>query len=325
MKNIMSTIADICTFSPRQGEGEERTADYLIGCLCSEDRALIIQQYETIVPIVRDAHLQINDTIFHSPHVEGSCRVSGKIGGKIAFEDPTQPSYDLESVFTSVIAHNPHCEAASQATFYDLPAVAVTREVFEMAIQAHWNYGHVDGYVAVERKKHLGRNIIVGNSKTPEILCMTHYDCLKKGALDNASGVAVLLAGISRMRIDLERVLIAFCGTEEISCENGYYGGRGYHALQAENRDAFDHAKKIIVVDSVGNQEPRVLKGSEDSTCYSALPVPFFEEVKEKLHLIFGEMKGLMHVYHSDDDDGHTLREEYLEQTVDIVCNQLMP
>lgn len=165
---------------------------------------------------------------------------------------------------------------------------------------------------------------MIGDAKSADVLCVTHYDCLKKGALDNASGVAVLLQAAERIRNDLGRVLVAFCGTEEICCERGHYGGRGYSALRIEYPEVFQRVQKIVVVDSVGNVEPRVLKGSEDPTCYSALPISSFGEVRHKVHLVFGDMKGLMSVYHSDDDDGHTLSEAHLEQTVDVLSSQLL-
>ena len=148
-KQMVEAIEQICSFSPRQGEGETRTAEYLIQYLRDRGHDLKIQEYDTIVPIVRAARLRVNDQTFQVPQVEGCSIESGEIGGKIAFEDPTQPSQGLESFFTSVIAHNPHCKAASQATFYSVPAVAVTKEVFEAASTAYWNRGRVDGYVDI--------------------------------------------------------------------------------------------------------------------------------------------------------------------------------
>lgn len=316
MKRI---IEDICQFSPRQGEGETRTAAYIEQSLREQNMNVVIEPYETIVPIIREARLHIGETVYEAPYIVGCCFESGSIGGRIAFENHTQPSPISGSMFDSVIAHNPHCAAPSQASFYRIPAVAVTKRIFDYANKAYCAGKAIKGFVEVEQRKHGSKNILLGNISSPRVLCITHYDCLQKGALDNASGVAVLLHAIEQIREKTDDILFAFCGNEEICAEPGYYGGKGYRVLYEAHEKIFEDAQKIVVVDSVGNSAPRVLSATEDSTCYSGFPVPQFEVIRNKLSLIMGEMQGLLDIYHSEDDDGRNITEEHLQETATSV------
>lgn len=284
-----------------------------------------IEEYETVIPIIHSARLELGSSLYESPDVEGCSLVGGYIGSSAGIADSTCPSPYLYEDYTSLITHNPYSPTASPATFFRIPALAVAKHVHEkiLAMQQQGNV-RFQGSVQVEKQSHTGRNILVGNVNNPKTLFITHYDSINKGALDNASGVAVVQHAIVNMQESIRDTLFAICGTEELSYDELYWGN-GYRALEKSMPRLFKNADKIVVVDSVGNAAPNVMTAKTDKEiCHAAIPLHNFRDVQEKIRVIIGDIygkNGLFSVYHSWDDDGRNLSEEYLQSTRDILIN----
>lgn len=284
-----------------------------------------IEEYETIIPIIHSARLEMEDSLYQPPDVEGCSLVGGYIGSHAGVTDSTYPSPYLYEDYTSLITYNPYSAAASPATFFRIPALAVAKHVHEkiLAMQQQGNV-RFQGSVQVEKQSHIGRNILVGNVNNPKTLFITHYDSINKGALDNASGVAVVQHAIVHMQENIQDVLFAMCGTEELSYDELYWGN-GYRALEKSMPHLFKNADKIVVVDSVGNAVPNVMTEKTDrEICHAAIPLHNFRDVQEKIRVIIGDIygkNGLFSVYHSWDDNGRNLVEEYLQDTRDVLIS----
>lgn len=327
MKPIKQIIDEVCRYSPRQGEGETQTSEYIMDFLKQEGIPFNIEEYETIIPIIHSAKLKLDDLLYESPDVEGCSLKGGFIGCSAGIADPTCPSPYLYENYTSLISYNPYASAASPAIFFRIPAIAVAKHIHAKIMEMKkWGKVSLQGSVEVERHNHTGRNILIGNVDNPKHICITHYDSINKGALDNASGVAVMQHAIANIRDGMKDTLFAICGTEELSYDELYWGN-GYRVLENAMPHLFENAEKIVVVDSVGNAAPSVTSAKEDAdTCYAAIPLHNFRDVKEKIRIIIGDIygkNGLFSVYHSWDDDGRNLSEEHLQATVQTLIAEL--
>jgi hypothetical protein len=73
----------------------------------------------------------------------------------------------------------------------------------------------VKGRVEVEKGRHHTHDILVGNITSPRALVFAHYDSIGPGVIDNASGVAVMLALLTQEAELLQEVLFVFSANEE--------------------------------------------------------------------------------------------------------------
>lgn len=287
------------------------------------------EEYETLVPIIHDARFEIGDMVYRSPDVEGCSFVRGHIGSHAGISETITPSASLLSNHMSIISSNPNCEAASPYKFFEIPAIAVAKNVLEAIKQSAKNgKPQFQGRVEVEPKSHIGRNILIGNVDNPKNICITHYDSISIGAHDNASGVAVVQHAVAQIRGNMDETLFALCGTEELSYDEGVYWGSGYRALEQSMPHLFEKSEKIIVIDSVGNTMPQLQteKDPKEDYRYGALPLENFESLRKKISLIIGDVdgpNGLLSLYHSKDDDGRNLSEEHLRATVELLVSEL--
>lgn len=320
MKPMRQIIDEVCQFSPRQGEGETQTSEYIMRFFKQEGIPFNIEEYETVIPVIHSARLELENSLYKSPDVEGCSLVGGFIGGSAGMADSICPSPYVYEDYTSLITHNPYSTAASPATFFRIPAIAVAKHIHEkILVMKQRGKASFRGSVQVEKQSHTGRNILIGNVDNPKTICLTHYDSINRGALDNASGVAVVQHAIAHMREDMQDVLFAMCGTEELSYDELYWGN-GYRALEKSMPHLFENADKIVVVDSVGSAAPTAT--ADAKTCHAAIPLHNFRDVQEKIRVIIGDIdgkNGLFSVYHSWDDDGRNLSEEHLENTRDML------
>jgi len=327
MKPMQQIIDDVCQFSPRQGEGETQTSEYIMQFLKQEGIPFRVEEYETIIPRIHSARLELEGSLYQSPDVEGCSLVGGDIGSHAGIIDSTCPSPFLYEDYSNLIAHNPYSTTASPATFFRIPDLAVAKHIHEK-ILAMKKYGKVSfqGSVQVEKQSHTGRNILVGNVDNPKTLFITHYDSINKGALDNASGVAVVQHAIVNLRENMQDVLFAICGTEELSYDQLYWGN-GYRALEKAMPHLFEKADKIVAIDSVGNAAPTIMNTKADvEICHAAIPLHNFRDVQEKIRVVIGDIygkNGLFSVYHSWDDDGRNLSEEHLQTTRDMLISMV--
>lgn len=332
MRQMMDLIESICQFSPRQGEGERHTAQYIKELLATKQIACISQFYRTSIPIILAAELTVGDQMYRTPTIAGCSFVSGTIEPTSPIVDARGSSSEGNAMGTSLLACNPQCLEASQANFYSVPAIAIPPWIQERIVTNNIPF---HGKVDVMLQEHTSENILVGNVQNPRAIVLTHYDSIGYGALDNASGVAVVLSCLQRFRERLQDTLFALCGSEELSHERNPYHGYGYRIAEQGYLAAFENADSIHIVDSVGNRPPKIIEekasnSQEDRELFeralsAAAPLHHSTHWRNKIRIYGGDdiPMGMFTVYHSNLDNGDMLREDFLEQTLVALHKQL--
>jgi hypothetical protein len=214
---------------------------------------------------------------------------------------------------TPNINFNPKCKEISLANFYFAPSFAVSPEGLNKILKAK----KIKGFVSVEKVKHRSFHILVGNFNRPKTVLFAHYDSIEKGAVDNASGVSILLDLILNEKNLLKKNLFVFSANEELSFDYPIYWGRGFRVFEKKFPQLMGNCKKIIVIDCIGNTPPRVF--SDLSTLKLAFPIRKLEKLKRKITLISCEFEKLMAVYHSPSDDISQIKEKNLQKTTNLV------
>lgn len=305
---MMERVLEIVAFSPRQLENEKKTAQYVMDFLSDKKIAFITEKYDVEIPHVHESYLEADGSIVPC---EGSCFVSGEILGK----EHVVSSLIFDQKFTegSIINFNPQCAGISLPIYYSVPAVAVSRFSKKKLLNAK----NIRGYVRVEHVKHEAVNILVGNLKNPLSICFAHYDSIESGAIDNASGVAVMMEMIERHPESLRDVLYVFAANEELSCANELYWGNGYRVFESHYEQVMERAQSIIVIDSVGNGLAK--KISDMELLLLGFPIKNIKKWHDKISFVTGDFSHLMTVYHSSMDDGRGMTEEYMEDAYNMV------
>ncbi len=312
MKNFIETVQEIISFSPRQLEGEQKTAEYLITFLRDAGIPFFTEEFTVDIPLVKQASLIVDE---ESMVCEGSCFVSGKISGKDHIISSLY--FDAKLDQSAHINFNPQCTAISLPVYYHVPSIAVTPTSMHKIIDAD----HVQGQVDVERIKHRSVHILVGNVINPTKICFAHYDSIKMGAVDNASGVSIMMHLIKEHPKSLKHTLYVFAANEELSYDEGIYWGHGYREFEKVYESVMMQAQQIIVIDSVGNGIAK--KISDKNILKMGFPIVHMEEWYEKIFFIAGDFGHLMTIYHSDHDDGRGMTEGHMIQAYDKVCDAL--
>ena len=157
-------------------------------------------------------------------------------------------------------------------------------------------------------------NILVGNRKNPKTVFFCHYDSLGPGATDNAAGTAVLLKLAINSPQTRETCLFVISGNEELSYDQPVYWGHGYRVFERVYTHLLNQAKRLVMVDCVGNgtttldHDPEMLR--------LAFPLSGVDRYLKKMSTLYGNLDRLMEVYHSERDILKTVREEYLRDAV---------
>lgn len=305
---LLSFVHDIIGFSPRQLDGEIQTAMYLQARLKEHRIPFTLQRFTTTIPVAQSAVLNADGK---RVSCEACCMASGDISGKDVLVSASMPSSYFQD--KPNISFNPSCPVISPGNHYYAPAVAVSHEALRVILQAK----RVKGSVRVKAVKHRTANILVGNTTNPRTICFAHYDSVKTGAIDNASGVAVLLGLILRHPEVLQNTLCVFSANEELSYDRPFYWGRGFRALQKKRPDLFRRAQSLLVVDCVGNGPASVTR--DPAIVPRAFPIDDMPRMKSKIALVVGDIDHLMTVYHSALDDGRGMTERHMEHALKLV------
>jgi len=309
--NIMEIINDIVKFSPRQLEGESKTGKYLLNKILTQRITCTIQYFNTSIPIIK-SELKADGVVIEG---EGCCFTSGIISSKETIVSSAMPS----KVFNdqSNINFNPYCKFISLGNYYFKPAIAIPHSSLSKILAAT----HIRGKVEVKRVSHKSKNIIVGNDTDPVNICFAHYDSIKTGAVDNASGTAVMLKIILENQELLKNNLFVFSGAEELSYDKPYYWGKGYRVFETDHEDIMKFCDQILVIDSVGNGDPQIITDKHE--LIRAFPLKDNHSFYPKTKLIIGDLQKLMEVYHSHVDDGRTLEKKFLKETQELLISEL--
>lgn len=295
--------------APRRGKNERVAARIIEDEL--KDFEVFRQKFRNAIPDGK-ATLEIDGKKLR-------CASTSLVSGKVEEKAIISSIHVSSRIFNAPnINFNPHCRTISLATFYHAPAITVVKEDVQRIINAE----EVNGTVKVKKQRFTTMNLIVGNMKNPKYVVFAHYDSVLKGAIDNSSGVAILLHIIKEKPTVLLRSLFVFSGSEELSFERPIYWGRGYRVFEEEYKSLLNNAKRILVVDCVGFAKPTLTK----ELIAVALPLKNLEKWEKKVFLLFSDLrniKTLWEVYHSELDTVNLLRKGYLEETKNVLLKIL--
>lgn len=236
--------------------------------------------------------------------------ISGKINSNFSMVSSLIPSRYLIDVPN--INFNPQCSAISRSNMYFAQSVAIARADVSKVLSGK----KIVGNVVVSKIKTVNEQILVGNTRNPKKTFFCHYDSIGKGAIDNASGVVLLLQNIFSNPKSLENNLFVFDGNEELSYDFPTYWGRGYREFFSNKKSVFlknrmkSKIENIYVVDCVGYGDLTLYSDKRISNL--AFPVPENLIGGAKVNILSGRYEKLMEVYHSDLDDGGMIEEKYL-------------
>lgn len=302
---VLDIIKKLTSLSPRQFERESLTAEYICRTLEKKDIVAKIQAFDVAVPDYVDYYLKVDGkrikcmpTAFKSGKIDKTCDLISSL------------DFSYEDKGRSNINFNPYCEEISLANFYDSPSLAISRKDVDKIRKAK----KIDGWVDVARKIYKSCNILVGNLKDPRNVIFAHYDGFFQGALDNASGPSVCIGMIMNDQSFLRNNLFVFCGAEELSFDKPDYWGRCFRIFENKYFRILHKAKKIIIIDCVGNDDPDVVVNKEIVPLY--FPIRAFGELRKRIYVISSaekDQKWFMSVYHSKSDTIGCIREKYLK------------
>ena len=303
--NQIEFIRELLKFSPRQLEGEIKAANFIKSTLEKNKIEYNEQIFTTYIPQEKEAILLADGK---KVPCQSCSYVSGTIEGKDSLLSSLIPSrFFLEK---PNINFNPACpETISCSNFYFAPALAIPRDEVKNILKAK----KVKGKVVVKKVKHKAVNILVGNTKNPKTICLAHYDSLFIGAIDNASGVSVIMDAILTKPDTLINTLYVFSANEELSYDKPTYWGHGFRAFEEKFLGVMKKAKKIVVIDSLGNGPTQVTQ--DENLVYLGFPVKNLDILKSKIFSMSGDFEHLMSVYHSDADDMRGLKQNYLKES----------
>ena len=304
-------ISQLLKFSPRQGENEKRAADFIVSVLKKSGIGFRVQKFPAKIPLIKKAALKADNKKIKC---EGCCFIGGKIEEKGNLISSLIPSRFF--LTEPNINFNPKCRSVSLDNFYFAPALAVSKNDLPKILKAK----KVKGEVKVIPYRFLSSNILIGNVKSPENIVFAHYDSIKKGAVDNASGVAVLMKVIISYPETFKNLYV-FSGNEELSYENPVYWGHGYRAFEKKYENLLHNAKKIIVVDCVGKGKSVI--GRDYNLTELAFPIKNIKKLSKKIFILRGGIDELMSVYHSDLDGLEQIDEKQLDSAVKLLKKEL--
>ncbi|MFB6115233.1 MAG: hypothetical protein ABEK04_02990 [Candidatus Nanohalobium sp.] len=277
-KQVIEKAEKLCELSPRMWENEAKAAEKIREFLEEKGLEYQRQKYSVVYPTFPEYWLEADgERIDCLP----SGLKSGRIEEKRVIDNWNASSYDQPN-----INFNPYSEGLSKPTFYDAPALTVSREDLQKIFEAE----KIEGKLVVERKQFTSENIIVGNVEDPEYIFLTHYDSWWGGFLDNAFAVSALIELADR--IDLEKACIVFTGSEEFSDEGDYWC-YGYREFEKEYHEVMEEAE-LTVVDTLGLGEPIVTERfMEDAFLLND------EKLMEKAQLLTTHPENWRSIYHS--------------------------
>ncbi len=309
--DIFSFINTLISFSPRQLKGETQTAQFLIDYLKKLKIPFSLEIFYTQIPFVKRAKLKCDGKYI-------PCKGTSFISGNITCKDYLVSSLIGSKFFLTHpnINFNPKCSAISLANFYFAPSLAINKNDITKILEVK----KVIGEIKVRRVKHRSMNILVGNKMLPKNIVFAHYDSIETGAIDNASGVAVMMSVIISYPELLKHNLFVFCGNEELSYDKPTYWGHGFRVFEKKHLNILTKSKKILVIDCVGNGRTKVYRNK--TIQYLAFPIMNTQLLK-KTFIIAGDLEQLMTVYHSSLDTVSQLHLKFLKEASNILIKYL--
>lgn len=277
-QDVIEKAEQLCELSPRMWANETKAAEKIREFLNEKGLEYQRQKYSVVYPTFPEYWLEADGE-------EIECLPSGLRSGKIE-DKKVIDNWNVSSFIQANINFNPYCEGLSKPTFYDAPALTVSREDLQKIFEAE----EIEGKLVVEEEEFESENIILGNVQDPDYIILTHYDSWWGGFLDNAFAVAALieLGG----KTDLEKACIVFTGSEEFSDEEKYWC-YGYRRFEERYSEVLEEAE-LAVVDTLGLGEPMATdKFMEEAFLLED------EKLMEKADLLTTHPENWRSIYHS--------------------------
>ncbi len=312
MKEIIKIITDIGT---RQNKTTKLAYKVITDLLLSHNIEFITEKYQVYLPVFKKSYLKADGENI-------PCLPTGLTSGKINTAGIVTTSLISSKVFLDIphINFNPKCKIISRANFSFSPSIAVSRDFIEKICKAKI----INGKIEVVKEKQEALQILVGNNRNPKNIIFSHFDSIGSGAVDNASGTALMLEMIIKNRDILKDNLLIFDGNEEVSYDKPVYWGRGYRNYEQRYPKQIAGAKKLIVIDCIGYDKTITLSGRIDSKIIKlAFPIKKINKYYSKIKLITSDYDKLMKVYHSDLDQVGLIKDKYMEQALKIVIGEI--
>ncbi|MEA2701854.1 MAG: hypothetical protein QOE22_563 [Candidatus Parcubacteria bacterium] len=309
----MNIVRALTEFGERQGQATIRAGEYIENLLITG--GVITYGKEFI-----EVELPHASATLRADTKEIKCAPTSFIGGKINDKDALVSSLVPSRYLLTVpnINFNPRSDSLSRPNFYFAPALAVRKKDMPRILTAQ----KVEGTVYVRKMRHRLIQFLIGNRKSPEVVLFAHYDSIGPGAMDNASGTAVCISIALKHPEVLSKVLIVLDPNEELSYDSPTYWGHGYRVFEKRHPLLLRNAKRVIVVDSVGNGKPQIFRDSH--TLNLAFPLKAVARLRGDVLTVGGDVEGMMEFYQSDTDVPSQLTEGFLEETEELVLKLVL-
>ncbi len=309
---VLDIAKQVSSVTDRVGLGEKKAFELLISMLKKAKAPYEVQFFDSRTPQFFEASLRVDGQ-------KVNCLPTGLKSGRIT------NNYNLLSSLTSSqpfidtpnINFNPLSDEICVCNFYFAPSLAISRLDLDKVACAK----KVEGSLKVSSRKYRARNILVGNLINPKHVVFAHYDAYFSGAVDNASGVGVVFELITKRPELLVDSLFILAGNEELSYDYPIYWGRGFRQFNQANRNVLAAAKKILVIDCVGNTTPVLEKNP--TIMKLAFPIGNYPKILSKTTLITSNFDALLPVYHGPEDTVALLSSSYLDQTLKLLEKNL--
>jgi len=291
----MDLVTKICSFSPRLGENEIKTANYITELLSSQNIPFVIQNFPNQIPLTQSTSLKIDD---QDIQCLGSCFTSGQI--------------------TSIdqIKFDTHSDYLSTHSCTKKPSLYISRKDAHLLTEN----AKIDGEVVVEKYSYNSQNILVGNINNPKNIIFAHYDCLGGGAVDNAGSVSVLLELCTSRPALRTNNLFIFAGNEELSYDHPNYWGKGYRQFEYKYPTLLENCQKIIVIDGIGLTSPVEIIEDQDNF----FPIDKLNRYHKKTKIISSLQSEVLKCYHSAEDTSDKLNSQFLDESRSLLLTKML-
>ena len=302
-ERIIERASKLADLAPRQLEAEQESASLIENELSGVKYN--VQHFQVIVPRFEDWSLKVDGE-------EVECLPSGLKSGEIRSKTLVNSLINgQKSVEKPNISFNPHAEGISVPNFYETPSVAINPRDIQKVVES----SRIRGELEVEWTSHRSRNILVGNTETPDRIIMTHYDSLWGGFIDNGFTVSLLVELLQEL--DLEQNLVVFAGAEEISQESPYHC-YGYRRFEDQYHGVIEQTDEILLADSLGRNTQSVIENPEIIEKAIDLNRPGY---KKKVKFVASEYSQILDIYHSPKDKRKALNS--YEEALNLLKSQL--
>jgi hypothetical protein len=306
-------ILTLVNLGERQLANETLAGAIIKKTLSDLGQTFALNSFTLSVPSTRKLSLTAND----QPISEiANC---GLVSGEILDKNHLLSSLisSQQNINLANLNFNPACRAISRSNHYHAPAIALSPKALKMVLKSK----KIRGAIEVEKISHTTENILVGNLLNPDHIIFAHYDSIGPGAIDNASGVAVLLKALARNPALTKTNLFVFAAAEELSYDYPIYWGHGFRVFEKDFPNLIQSAKKLITVDCVGHGPTELVK--EIKYLKLGFPLTNIEALANKTTMLCADFDKLMTVYHSKLDTGRLIKPKFLKDAIIKLTNLL--